>query len=82
MSVLLMLYAGGLMLPLTLPLLALGHVLVFTLYNSQGYAHHGFQIVSLTLVAQAGTVFTRHREACACGLPMHGSTPGCFGRAR
>ena len=56
MSVLLVLYAGGLMLPLILPLLALGHVLVFTLYNSQGYAHHGFQIVSLTLVAQAATV--------------------------
>jgi hypothetical protein len=56
MSLLLLLYAGGLLLPLTLPLLALGHVFAFTLYNSQGYTHHGFQIVSLTLVAQAGTV--------------------------
>ncbi len=53
---LLMFYVGGLILPATLPLLALGHVLVFTLYNSQGYTHHGFQIVSLTLVAQAATV--------------------------
>jgi len=53
---LLFLYAAGVLLPITLPLLALGHVLAFTLYNSQGYTHHGFQIVSLTLVAQAGTV--------------------------
>jgi hypothetical protein len=56
MYALLLLYAGGLLLPLTLPVLALGHVLTFTLYNSQGYTHHGYQIVSLTLVAQAGTV--------------------------
>ena len=53
---LLFLYAAGVLLPITLPLLALGHVLAFTLYNSQGYTHHGFQIVSLTFVAQAGTV--------------------------
>ena len=53
---LLFLYAAGVLLSVTLPLLALGHVLVFTLYNSQGYTHHGFQIVSLALVAQAGTV--------------------------
>jgi hypothetical protein len=56
MYFLLLLYAAGLMLPITLPLLALGHVFVFTLFNSQGYTHHGFQIVSLTLVAQAGTI--------------------------
>jgi hypothetical protein len=54
--VLLLFYAGGVVLPLILPLLAVGHVLVFTLYNSQGYTHHGFQIVSLTLAAQAATV--------------------------
>jgi hypothetical protein len=57
MYFLLLVYAAGLMLPITLPLLALGHIFVFTLFNSQGYTHHGFQIVSLTLVAQAGTVF-------------------------
>jgi hypothetical protein len=56
MYFLLLVYAAGLMLPITLPLLALGHIFVFTLFNSQGYTHHGFQIVSLTLVAQAGTV--------------------------
>lgn len=56
LGLLLLLYVGGVILPLTLPLLAVGHVLVFTLYNSQGYTHHGFQIVSLTLVAQAATV--------------------------
>jgi hypothetical protein len=53
---LLLLYMAGVLLPIILPLLALGHVLAFTLFNSQGYTHHGFQIVSLTLVAQAGTV--------------------------
>ncbi|HEY5812971.1 MAG TPA: hypothetical protein VIT23_10005, partial [Terrimicrobiaceae bacterium] len=56
MYLLLLLYVGGLMLPVVLPALALGHVIAFTLFNSQGYTHHGFQIVSLTLVAQAGTV--------------------------
>jgi hypothetical protein len=29
---------------------------MFTLFNSQGYTHHGYQIVTLTLVAQAATV--------------------------
>jgi hypothetical protein len=33
------------------------HILPFTLYNSQGYTHHGYQIVSLTLLVQALTVW-------------------------
>jgi hypothetical protein len=53
---LLLFYAAGLLLPIVLPALAIGHALMFTLYNSQGYTHHGYQIVSLTLVAQAATV--------------------------
>ena len=53
---LLIVYAAGLFLPFVLPTLAVGHSLMFTLYNSQGYTHHGYQIVSLTLLAQAVTV--------------------------
>ncbi|HET7239421.1 MAG TPA: hypothetical protein VFI76_10350, partial [Terrimicrobiaceae bacterium] len=53
---LLILYAAGWLLPIVLPVLAVGHALMFTLYNSQGFTHHGYQIVSLTLVAQAATV--------------------------
>jgi hypothetical protein len=50
------LYVAGLLLPIVLPALAVGHALMFTLFNSQGYTHHGYQIVSLTLLAQAVTV--------------------------
>jgi hypothetical protein len=49
-------YVAGLLLPIVLPALAVGHALIFTLYNSQGYTHHGYQIVTLTLAAQATTV--------------------------
>jgi hypothetical protein len=49
-------YASGWFLPIVLPLLAVGYSLMFTLYNSQGYTHHGYQIVSLTLLVQAVTV--------------------------
>jgi hypothetical protein len=34
-----------LLLPIVLPALAVGHALMFTLYNSQGYTHDGYQIV-------------------------------------
>ena len=53
---LLIVYAAGWFLPFVLPTLAIGHSLMFTLYNSQGYTHHGYQIVSLTLLGQAVTV--------------------------
>jgi hypothetical protein len=53
---LLFVYASGWFLPLVLPLLAVGYSLMFTLYNSQGYTHHGYQIISLTLLVQAVTV--------------------------
>jgi hypothetical protein len=56
MYLLLAFYASGLLLPVVLPALAVGYTLMFTLFNSQGYTHHGYQIVSLTLVAQAATV--------------------------
>ena len=53
---LILFYVAGLLLPIVLPALAVGHALMFTLFNSQGYTHHGYQIVTLTLVAQAATV--------------------------
>ncbi len=53
---LLLFYASGWFLPIVLPVLAVVYTLMFTLYNSQGYTHHGYQIVSLTLVVQAVTV--------------------------
>ena len=57
------LYIIGIGLPLVLPLLAVLHILPFTLYNSQGYTHHGYQIISLTLLIQACTaVYSAFRE--------------------
>ena len=53
---LLLVYASGWFLPIVLPLLAVGYSLMFTLYNSQGYTHHGYQIISLTLLVQAVTI--------------------------
>jgi hypothetical protein len=53
---LLIVYAAGWLLPIVLPGMAVGYTLMFTLYNSQGYIHHGYQIISLTLVAQAAAV--------------------------
>jgi hypothetical protein len=53
---LLVVYASGWFLPIVLPLLAVAYSLMFTLYNSQGYTHHGYQIIGLTLLVQAVTV--------------------------
>ena len=53
---LLLVYASGWFLPIVLPLLAVAYSLMFTLYNSQGYTHHGYQIIGLTLLVQAVTV--------------------------
>ena len=47
---LLVLYAAGFALPLTLPLMTLVHILPATLHNSQGFTFHGNQIMSLTLL--------------------------------
>lgn len=47
---LLVLYTAGFVLPVTLPLLTLMHILPATLHNSQGFTFHGNQIMSLTLV--------------------------------
>jgi len=57
---LLIIYVLGLGLPFVLPLIALAHTMVFTLYNSQGSTHHGHQIVSMVLVVQAVTALYYH----------------------
>ncbi len=54
--VLLGFFVAGIALPVVLPVLAVMHVLPFTLFNSQGYTHHGNQIVSLLLLVQSGCV--------------------------
>lgn len=48
-------YVSGFALPIVLPIVALMHIVPFTLYNSQGFTHHGYQIVSLALLFQACT---------------------------
>lgn len=48
-----LLYAWGRALPLVIPLLALTHTLPWTYANSQGFIHHGHQLVSLVLWTQA-----------------------------
>lgn len=45
-------YVFGIALPVALPFLALVHIAIRTLNNSQGAAHHGFQMVSLALLTQ------------------------------
>lgn len=48
----LLLYVSGVGLPVALPILCFVLIGSRTLYNSQGYIHHGFQMVSLILLAQ------------------------------
>lgn len=52
---LLILYASGFVLPLTLSLMTLMQILPPTLHNSQGFTYHGNQILSLTLVGLSVT---------------------------
>ena len=64
------LYVIGLGLPIVLPVLALMHILYFTFYNSQGFSHHGNQIVSLTLMFQACcAVVAAFKSRSAWGFP-------------
>ena len=44
-------YASGRWLVVSLPLLTILHVLPYTLINSQAHPHHGYQVLSLTLLA-------------------------------
>lgn len=54
----LVVYAAGFALPFVLPFLLVCHVMVRTLFNSQGWIHHGVQMVSLVLLAQTVIVLT------------------------
>jgi hypothetical protein len=51
------LYTWGKGLRYVLPALTLLHILPFTLNNSQGYTHHGFQLVSMVLIMQSFIVW-------------------------
>ena len=50
-------YVLGYGLPVALPVITLVHVAIRTLNNSQGAAHHGFQMVSLALLTQTLVVW-------------------------
>ncbi len=61
---LLAVYVSGYALVIVTPVLAVMHLLPFTLYASQGFNHHGNQIVTCTLIVQAACVIwysLRHR---------------------
>jgi ABC-type iron transport system FetAB permease component len=51
-SITLVAYVAGLGLPIAVPILALLHIGIRTVVNSQGAPHHGHQILSLVLIAQ------------------------------
>lgn len=76
----LLLYMSGIGLPVALPILLIVQIGARTLYNSQGYIHHGFQMVSLVLMVQTGVVlwhcFKNWREAF--GIRRAKAAPGSF----
>lgn len=53
MALLCLPYVLGFALPLVLPLLALSHICIFTLYQSQGAIGHDNQLLSLVILGQA-----------------------------
>ncbi len=57
-------YVLGYGLPVALPVITLIHIAVRTLNNSQGAAHHGFQMVSLALLAQTLVVWFLAAARC------------------
>ena len=59
------LYVVGLGLPLVLPALTAVHVIVRTYNNSQGFTHHGVQLVSMVLLVQTLTVWWKCRTSRA-----------------
>lgn len=67
-------YVSGFLLPLALPFLLVSHVMVRTLYNSQGWVHHGYQMVSMVLLAQTVVVlvFAVHRLTTRHPFPFTG----------
>lgn len=51
-------FASGVLLPVSLPVMTLMHILPLTLYNSQGHPHHGFQIMSLSILGMSVATVT------------------------
>ena len=50
-------YVAGLVLPISTLILFLIHCSIFTLNNSKGATHHGYQILSITLLAQVAVLW-------------------------
>lgn len=61
-------YTAGFGLSLALPVVTLVHIGIRTLNNSQGAAHHGFQMVSLALVTQTLIVWLLAGVRLVCRL--------------
>lgn len=49
----LLIYAAGFLKAVVTPVVTLAHIAAFSMFNSQGFTHHGYQIVSLILLAQS-----------------------------
>ena len=81
LAIALVIYASGLVLPLVLPFILISHVMVRTLFNSQGWVHHGVQMVSLALLAQTIVVLTFAIYRLRKGRPFpfaHGLSTGSY----
>jgi len=75
----LLFYVLGLGLPVALPIVTFIHIAIRTVNNSQGAAHHGFQMVSLALLTQTlvvwflaavrGSAFVRRKPPPAWAAP-------------
>ncbi len=80
-------YVSGWCIHIFLPILTLLHVLPYTLLNSQGHPHHGYQILSLTLLGMSvAAVATRSssRPSTPVGFSQRWIVPvlAIFGAAR
>lgn len=63
-ALLCVLYAAGFALRFVLPLLTAVHVIVWTYNDSQGYTHHGLQLVSMVLLVQTLLVWIKRSASC------------------
>ncbi|HSJ02487.1 MAG TPA: hypothetical protein VK956_08545, partial [Verrucomicrobium sp.] len=59
-AVCLLLYVFGVWVRWVLPVLAISSTLIFTFANSQGFTHHGIQLVTLVLIGQSAVVWWWH----------------------
>lgn len=77
----LVIYTTGFGLPVVLPFIFTCVVLVRTLFNSQGWVHHGTQMVALVLLAQTIVVLTFAIYKMRKGRPFPlsgGRSPGSY----